>query len=89
MRSNWKSHVARAGNAKRAIDSTAVTDAARSEPADPFIRTQIHVAAGMAAVQLAVSTGEARLPRIGRRSRVGRASLCPSHLGITCSAAGC
>jgi len=40
----------RAGNAKRAIDSAAVTDAARSEPADPFIRTQIHVAAGMAAV---------------------------------------
>jgi hypothetical protein len=40
MRSNWESYVARAGNAKRAIDSAAVTDAARSEPADPFIRTQ-------------------------------------------------
>ena len=58
MRSR-ESHVARAGNAKRAIDPAAVTDAARSERADPFTRTQIHVAAGIVAVQLAVSTGEA------------------------------
>jgi hypothetical protein len=58
MQSNWDTYVARAGNAQRAIDLSAITAAARSEPADPFTRTQIHVAAGMVALQLAVSTAE-------------------------------
>ncbi|WP_457142262.1 ANTAR domain-containing protein [Mycobacterium sp. URHB0021] len=59
LQSNWDDHVARFGNADQAIDALATNDAALSEPADPFTRTQIHVAAGMVAIDLRVNPDEA------------------------------
>jgi hypothetical protein len=74
MQSNWKTYVARVGDAERALDSAAVVDAARSQSADPFTRTQIHVAAGMVALQLGVSTGES-VDRLRAYSYASRRSL--------------
>jgi ANTAR domain-containing protein len=59
LQSNWNDHVARFGNADQAIDAVATTDAALSERANPFTRTQIHVAAGMVAIHLRVNPDEA------------------------------
>jgi hypothetical protein len=58
LQSNWRSHVAHFGSAEKAVDAAAVAGAERSEPADPFTRTQIHVAGGIVAVQLGVDAGE-------------------------------
>jgi GAF domain-containing protein len=58
LESNWREHRARFGSVEQAIDAAAVSDS-RAEPIDPFTRTQVHVAAGMASIQLGVSTDEA------------------------------
>jgi hypothetical protein len=58
LRSNWQTYVARTGGTQRAIETAAVTGVALSEPADPFTRTHIHLAGGMAAVQLGVMSSE-------------------------------
>jgi hypothetical protein len=58
LQSNWRTYVARTGSTQRAIETAAVTGVALSEPADPFTRTQIHLAGGMAAVQLGVMSSE-------------------------------
>jgi hypothetical protein len=57
--SNWEDHLTHFGSAEKAIDAAATTGAALSEPAaDPFTRTQIHVAGGMVAIQLGVNADE-------------------------------
>lgn len=58
LQSNWDRYAARAGSAEDAIEAAAVTAAELHKPADPFTRSQVYVAAGMVAVQLAVSTDE-------------------------------
>jgi hypothetical protein len=57
LESNWQDHTARFESVEQAIDAAAVLDA-RAEPVDPFTRTQVHVAAGMAAIQLGISADE-------------------------------
>jgi hypothetical protein len=54
---NWQEHRARYGSAEQAIDAAASSNASQ-EPIDPFTRTQVHVAAGMVAIQLAISAEE-------------------------------
>jgi hypothetical protein len=56
--SNWENHVSRFQTPEEAIDATAIASASHQEPADPFTRTQIHVAGGMVAVQLGVQAEE-------------------------------
>jgi hypothetical protein len=56
LQSNWEGHVSRFDSAEQAIDAAA--GAALSEPADPFTRTQVHVAGGMVAIQLGVSPND-------------------------------
>lgn len=58
LESNWQEHVARFGNAERAIDAAAIAGARSEVAVDPFTRTQIHVAAGMVAVQLGITADE-------------------------------
>ncbi len=55
---NWQGYVARWGSTERALDEAATTDAAGQEPADPFSLSQVHIAAGMVAVQLGIRAGE-------------------------------
>lgn len=59
LQSNWKDHVTHFDSAEKALDAAASAGAERSELADPFTRTQIHVAGGMVAVQLGVHADEA------------------------------
>ncbi|WP_293004526.1 ANTAR domain-containing protein [Mycobacterium sp.] len=57
--SNWNDHVSRFGDVTYALNAVAATHDARvAEPANPFTRTQIHVAGAMIAVQLRVSADE-------------------------------
>lgn len=56
--SNWKHHVARFGDVEEAFDAAATTGVAHSEAANPFTRTQIHVAGGMVAIQLDINPDE-------------------------------
>jgi hypothetical protein len=56
--SNWEEHVSNFQTPEEAIDATAIASASKQEPADPFTRTQIHVAGGMVAVQLGVQAEE-------------------------------
>jgi ANTAR domain/GAF domain len=56
--SNWQDHVARFGDVEQALDAAATTGVALSEAANPFTRTQIHVAGGMVAIQLGVDPDE-------------------------------
>ncbi|WP_006242339.1 ANTAR domain-containing protein [Mycolicibacterium tusciae] len=58
LESNWQEHRARFGSVEQAIDAAASSNASQ-EPIDPFTRTQVHVAAGMVAVQLGISSDEA------------------------------
>ncbi|MBB3038766.1 GAF and ANTAR domain-containing protein [Hoyosella altamirensis] len=53
---NWELQVAEAGSEESAADALGVHP---DDPADTFSRTKIHLAAGMAAVQLAVPVDEA------------------------------
>ncbi len=59
MQSNWEAHAAQFDNAEKAIDAAATGGAASDESAEAFARTQIHIAGGMVAVQLAVNADEA------------------------------
>jgi len=59
LRSNWAAYAAQFDSAENAIDAAATAGAAADEPADAFTRTQIHVAGGMIAIQLAVNVDEA------------------------------
>jgi hypothetical protein len=59
MQSNWENRVAQLDSAQKAIDAAATAGAASHEPADAFTRTQIHIAGGMVAIQLAVNADEA------------------------------
>lgn len=58
MVTNWEHHVDRFGDLEKALDAAATTDAALSQAANPFTRTQIHVAGGMVAVQLGIDPDE-------------------------------
>jgi hypothetical protein len=59
LQSNWDDHLVRFRTTEEAIDAAAATEAALDEPADPFTRSQIHVAAGMLANRLRVHPNEA------------------------------
>jgi len=58
LEANWQHHVARLGSVERAIDVAATAGARATEPADPFTRTQIHIAAGMVSIQLGISADD-------------------------------
>lgn len=55
IESNWGKQLARSTSAEAAIETAALRGTAGS---DPFTRHQVHVAAGMVAVQLAIATHE-------------------------------
>lgn len=74
MLANWELQAARAGSADRAIDAAALTGADRAESADAFTRSQVYVAAGMVAVQLAIAV-EAALDRLRAYSYANRRSV--------------
>ncbi|HEX4394024.1 MAG TPA: GAF and ANTAR domain-containing protein [Mycobacterium sp.] len=58
LMSNWEHHLARFGDVEEAIDAAATTDVAPTAAANPFTRTQIHIAGGMVAIQLGVNADE-------------------------------
>jgi hypothetical protein len=58
LQSNWHDHVARFGSVEKAVDAAAAVGFAIDAPANPFTRTQIHVAGGMVAIQLGVHPDE-------------------------------
>jgi hypothetical protein len=57
LAANWEHHVAGFGDAEMALDAAATGDVGVSQ-ANPFTRTQIHIAGGMVAVQLGIDAGE-------------------------------
>lgn len=57
LQSNWRAVLLRSSSEEAAIDTAAV-DGSASPPSDPFTRSQVHVAAGMVAVQLSISATE-------------------------------
>jgi hypothetical protein len=59
LESNWQDHVSRFGSASQAVDAAGSVGAEQDESADPFTLSQIHVAAGMVAVQLGIGVGVA------------------------------
>jgi GAF domain/ANTAR domain len=59
LQENWHIQLAGAPTPSAALDAVAVAGADPHEPADPFTRSRIHIAAGMMAVQLGVSSAEA------------------------------
>ena len=63
LESNWYTHVVRSGSTVAAVEAAALHGAEAAQPDSPFTRSQVHVAAGMVAVQLKVPTqdGLARL----------------------------
>jgi hypothetical protein len=54
---NWEHYVDRFGDIEKALDA-ATSDVALSQAANPFTRTQIHIAGGMVAVQLGIDADE-------------------------------
>ena len=58
LATNWEHHVARFGDVELALDAAATDDVALSQAANPFTRTQIHIAGGMVAVQLGIDPGD-------------------------------
>jgi GAF domain/ANTAR domain len=79
LQQNWHVQLASVPTPAAAIDAAAAAGADPHHPADPFTRTQIHVAAGMIAVQLGVTAAEA-LDRL-------RAYSFSQHRSITAIAA--
>lgn len=71
---NWDAHLAAAVDVDAAIEAAAVAGARLDQPDNPFTRSQVHVAAGMIAVQLAITTGEA-LDRLRAHSYANRRSI--------------
>lgn len=59
LQSNWEQHAAEFDSTAKAIDAAATAGVASDDPADAFTRTQVHLAGGMVAVQLAVNADEA------------------------------
>ena len=59
LRTNWDEHLNNFASPEEAIDAAAVRGAALNEPADPFTRSQVHVAAGMLATRLQVHPDDA------------------------------
>jgi GAF domain len=55
---NWEEHLGRFGSVEEAIDAAATNGVVPTEDANPFTRTQIHVAGGMVAVQLDIDPDE-------------------------------
>jgi GAF domain-containing protein len=74
LQSNWNAHLAAAAGVDAAIDAAAVAGARLDHPDNPFTRSQVHVAAGMIAVQLAITTAEA-LDRLRAHSYADRRSI--------------
>jgi len=58
LQTNWEDHLSRFESTTEAINEAAAAGAALDETADPFNRTQIHIAAGMVAIQLQVHPNE-------------------------------
>ena len=56
LETNWNVQVARSGSAKAAVEAASVLGAVATQAEDPFTRSQVHVAAGMIAVQLRTTT---------------------------------
>lgn len=54
--SNWQSQVQRSGGTQAAIEAVGLHDGSSTHLDDRFTRGQVHIAAGMVAVQLKVST---------------------------------
>ncbi|PRC47067.1 hypothetical protein C6A85_86865, partial [Mycobacterium sp. ITM-2017-0098] len=59
LQSNWNAHAAHFGSSGEALDAAATAGAAADDPAEPFTRNQVHVAAGIVAVQLDIDADEA------------------------------
>lgn len=59
LRTNWDQHLTSFASPEEAIDAAAVSGAALNEPADPFTRSQVNVAAGMLATRLRVHPNDA------------------------------
>jgi hypothetical protein len=59
LQSNWQAHAAQFDSAEQAIDAAATAGSASGDSTDAFTRTQIHIAGGMVAVQLAIHADEA------------------------------
>jgi|GEM_PF-444274 len=59
LQSNWENHVSYYGSVEKAVDAVAASGFEPGESPDPFTRTQIHVAAGMVAVQLGIDSDDA------------------------------
>jgi hypothetical protein len=55
---NWEEHLDRFDSVEEAIDAAATTGVAPTKDANPFTRTQIHIAGGMVAVQLDIEPDE-------------------------------
>ncbi len=55
---NWEHEVVRLGSVEQALDAAATTAVAPGEAANPFNRTQVHIAGGMVAVQLGIDPDE-------------------------------
>jgi hypothetical protein len=55
---NWEHHVGLFGGLEEALDAAATTGVVPGEAANPFTRTQIHIAGGMVAIQLGVDPDE-------------------------------
>ncbi|MDF2585838.1 MAG: hypothetical protein K0R33_4481 [Mycobacterium sp.] len=53
---NWQSQVQRSGGARAAVEAVGLHDGSSTHVDDRFTRGQVHIAAGMVAVQLKVST---------------------------------
>lgn len=58
LESNWYTHVIRSGSTVAAVEAAALYGAAAPEPDSLFTRSQVHVAAGMVAVQLKIPAQE-------------------------------
>jgi hypothetical protein len=58
LATNWEHHLAQFGDVEMALDAAATDDLAISQRANPFTRTQIHIAGGMVAVQLGIDPRE-------------------------------
>lgn len=56
LASNWHSQVQRSGDAQVAVEAVGLSDGPSAAVDDRFTRAQVHIAAGMVAVQLKIST---------------------------------
>ncbi|BBX71141.1 hypothetical protein MPSYJ_46020 [Mycolicibacterium psychrotolerans] len=73
LESNWREHLERSSTQEAAIDAV---DLGGATPlaSNPFTRTQVHIAAGMVAVQLNVTTAEA-LDRLRAHAYAAKRSI--------------